>query len=159
MFVLGIDPGLTRTGYGLVEGDHPPRLRLVGVIRTDPGSPTERRLAELYSDLSQLIAEHRPSVMAIERVFTNRNLNTAVSVGRASGVAMLAAAVGGIRVAEYSPTEVKLAVTGDGNAGKKQVEAMVMRRFGLTTPPKPADAADACAVALCHIQHLDLEGK
>jgi crossover junction endodeoxyribonuclease RuvC len=152
MFVLGIDPGLTRTGYGLVRQGHPPVAVAVGVIHTDPSAPTAARLAELHADLGLVIAEHRPDVMAVERVFTNRNLQTAVAVGRASGVVMLAAAQAGIPVVEYSPTTVKGSVTGDGRAGKRAVQEMVRRRLGLPDLPRPADAADALAVAVCHLQ-------
>ncbi len=151
MFVLGIDPGLTRMGYGLVRGN-PPAAIAAGVIRTDTDAPSERRLAELHRDLVAVIAEHRPDVMAIERMFTNRNLHTAISVGRASGVALLAAAQAGLPAVEYSPTTVKAAVTGDGAADKSMVGEMVMRRLRLAAPPRPADAADALAVALCHLQ-------
>lgn len=156
MFVLGIDPGLTRTGYGLVRRGHPPRPAAVGIITTDRDLPTARRLGELHRDLTELIREHGPDVMAIERVFTNRNLHTAISVGRASGVALLAAAQTGIPVFEYTPTSVKLAVTGDGEANKAMVTEMVTRRLRLGSPPRPADAADALAVALCHLQSLRL---
>ncbi len=152
MFVLGIDPGLTRMGYGLVRRANPPVPVAVGVIRTDSEATTEQRLAELHADLAGIIAEHRPDVMAIERVFTNRNLQTAISVGRASGVALLAAAQAGLPVYEYTPTSVKLAVTGDGSADKRMVQEMVVRRLRLTETPRPADAADALAIALCHLQ-------
>lgn len=154
MFVLGIDPGLTCTGYGVVSAGHPPRALAVGVIRTDPKQPTANRLAELYRDLQAVVAEHRPGLMAIERVFTNRNLQTAVAVGRASGVALLVAAQAGIPVTEHTPTAVKLAVTGDGAADKRMVAQMVRRRLSLAADPRPADAADALAVALCQLQTL-----
>lgn len=152
MFVLGIDPGLTRTGFGLVRSGHPPRAVAVGVVRTRPGPDTAARLGELFDDLTALVDEHGPDVMAIERVFTNRNHQTAMSVARASGVALLVAARAGIPVAEYTPTKVKLAVTGDGAADKRMVGDMVVRRLGLAEVPRPADAADALAVALCHLQ-------
>lgn len=153
MFVLGIDPGLTRTGYGIVRRGHPPAAVVAGVIRTDPDDTPEHRLAELHRDLLELISEHDPSEMAIERVFTNRNLHTAISVSRASGVALLAAAQSGIPVAEHTPTSVKLAVTGDGAADKRMVSDMVCRRLGLEKAP-PVDAADALAIALCHLQSV-----
>jgi crossover junction endodeoxyribonuclease RuvC len=153
MFVLGIDPGLTRTGYGIVRRGHPPAAVAAGVIRTAPDETTERRLAELHRDLLELISEHDPSEMAIERVFTNRNLHTAISVSRASGVALLAAAESGIPVTEYTPTSVKLAVTGDGNADKRMVGEMVCRRLGLEKAPA-VDAADALAIGLCHLQSV-----
>lgn len=154
MFVLGIDPGLTRTGYGLVLRGHPHRPVAVGVVRTSPDAPMAQRLAELHADLCALIAEHRPDVMAVEQVFTNRNLQTALSVSRASGMALLAAAQAGIPVTEYTPTAVKAAVTGDGGADKRMVADMVVRRLGLGERPRPADAADALAVALCHLQSM-----
>jgi crossover junction endodeoxyribonuclease RuvC len=154
MFVLGIDPGLTRTGYGLVLRGHPPQAVAVGVVRTDPDTAMADRLRELHADLAGLISEHRPDVMAIEQVFTNRNLQTALAVSRASGMALLAAAQAGISVVEYTPTAVKLAVTGDGSADKRMVSDMVVRRLKLGVAPKPADAADALAVALCHLQSL-----
>lgn len=161
MFVLGIDPGLTRTGYGVLRRGHPPRPVAVGVIRTRPDTPTERRLAELFADLSAVVSEHRPEVMAIERVFTNRNVRTAVSVSRASGMAMLAAAQQGVPVIEYTPTSVKAAVTGDGAADKRMVADMVIRRLGMAGRPGTADASDALAVALCHLQtmRVDVGGR
>ncbi len=154
MIILGIDPGLTRTGYAVVRSGGPPTALAVGVISTDPGSDTPVRLAELFADLSSLIADHRPDVLAIERVFTNRNLQTAISVGRASGVCLLAGAQAGVPVYEHSPTAVKLAVTGDGRATKAMVQKMVTKRLGLDVTPKPADAADALAIALCQIQTM-----
>lgn len=157
MFVLGVDPGLSATGYGLVEGTHPPVAHLAGVIRTDPAMPITKRLAELHSGLTQVIEETGPDVIALEIVFTNRNLQTAISVGRASGVALLAAAQAGIAVHEYAPTAVKSAVTGDGSAKKGQVQEMVGRLLKLGEAPRPADAADALALALCHLRVAPLE--
>lgn len=156
MFVLGVDPGLTATGYGLVHSGHPARAVAAGVIRTSPDLPVSQRLAFLYAGLADLIDEHRPDVMCLETVFTNRNLNTATSVGRASGVAILAAAQAGLEVSEYPPTAVKAAVTGDGSAKKDAVAAMVARLLRLGAPPRPADAADALAVALCHLRSASL---
>jgi crossover junction endodeoxyribonuclease RuvC len=157
MFVMGIDPGLSATGYGLVEGGHPPIARLAGVIRTDPGAAMAERLAELFVGLTQVIEEAHPDAIALETVFTNRNLQTAISVGRASGVALLAAAQAGVPVSEYAPTAVKSAVTGDGAANKSQIQQMVARLLRLTEPPRPADAADALAIALCHLRAAPLE--
>ena len=160
MFVLGIDPGLTTTGYGLVvRTADGPRLRSVGVIRTAPADPIERRLLELHRDLSEIIAEHQPDTVAIEQVFTNRNLQTSIAVGRASGVALLAAAAAGLSVHEYTPTQVKSAVAGFGKADKGQVQRMVMQRLDLAEIPRPADAADALAVALCHLQSFRLAAR
>lgn len=156
MFVLGIDPGLTVTGYGVVQSGHPPRAVAAGVIRTPVEHPLAERLAALHANLSEIIVEHRPDMVSIETVFTNRNLNTAISVGRASGVAILAAAEAGLEVSEYAPTAIKAAVTGDGSAGKDAVAAMVARLLGLEEQPRPADAADALAVALCHLRSARL---
>ena len=136
MFVLGIDPGLSVTGYGIVAAGHPVRAVAVGVIRTDPAAPLTERLVELYDDLSAVIAEYRPTEAAIEEVFVNRNLHTAMAVGRASGVAHTRPRPrAGIPITEYTPSAVKLAVTGYGNAPKDQVQAMVARRLGLADGP------------------------
>ena len=156
MFVLGIDPGLSTTGYGLVEDTHPPTAISAGVIRTNKDDPTEMRLAELHRGLTQVVNDRTPDVIAIETVFTNRNLQTAISVGRASGVALLVAAEMGLSVVEYVPTAIKAAVTGDGSANKGQVQQMVAILLGLGEPPKPADAADALAIALCHLRTAPL---
>jgi crossover junction endodeoxyribonuclease RuvC len=152
MFVLGIDPGLSVTGYGLVESSHPPRASRAGVIRTDTEASTPQRLAVLYDGLTEVIATCSPDVVALETIFTNRNLQTAISVGRASGVALLAAAQSGLPVFEYVPTAVKSAITGDGSANKHQVQQMVARLLHLDAAPKPADASDALAIALCHLR-------
>lgn len=154
MFVLGIDPGLTTTGYGAVRRDGASVEAVsVGVIRTHKDLPVARRLLELHRDLASLIDELEPEVVALEQVFVNRNLATATNVGRASGVVLLAAAAAGLEVFEYSPTAVKATVTGYGAAGKRQVQDMVARRLGLASAPSPADAADALAIALCHLQN------
>lgn len=157
MFVLGIDPGLSTTGYGVIEVSGT-RLGVVvaGAIRTDPDDPIAQRLTELADDLDAVIDQYRPTEAAIEEVFVNRNLQTATSVGRASGVAILSAARAGLSVAEYTPSAVKLAITGIGTADKKQVQAMVARRLGLDAAPSPADAADALAIAICHAQSSSL---
>ncbi len=153
MFVLGIDPGLTTTGYGIIDGgDGVPRPVAVGVIRTERGRSQGARLHELYRDVRAILAEFTPQVAAIEEVFVNRNLRTAVAVGRASGVVMLALTEAGVEVHEYTPSRVKSAVTGYGRAPKEQVQRTVARRLGMGTVPEPPDAADALAVALCHLQ-------
>ncbi|HUG32265.1 MAG TPA: crossover junction endodeoxyribonuclease RuvC [Acidimicrobiia bacterium] len=159
MFVLGIDPGLSTTGYGLVEGSHPPQAHRAGVIRTDTVLTPPERLAELHRGLSDVIDETTPDVIALETVFTNRNLQTAISVGRASGVALLAAAQAGVPVFEYVPTAIKSAVTGDGSANKEQVQQMIVRLLRLNTAPRPADASDALAIALCHLRAAPLEAS
>lgn len=157
MFVLGIDPGLSITGYGVVESDGG-RLRPVvaGVIRTSPDTPIGVRLCELADDLDAVIADHPIEEAAIEEVFVNRNLQTATSVGRAAGVAILCMARAGLSIAEYTPSAVKLAVTGTGDAAKAQVQTMVARRLGLDRAPSPVDASDALAVAICHAQSSPL---
>lgn len=157
MFVLGIDPGLSVTGYGLIEGLHPPRAVTAGVIRTNSDLTLPQRLAELHVGLTQVLVETEPDVVALETVFTNRNLQTAISVGRASGVALLTAAEAGLAVYEYVPTAIKSAVTGDGSANKGQVQQMVTRLLRLAETPKPADASDALAIALCHLRAAPLE--
>ena len=135
-----------------MEGTHPPRAVLAGVIRTDRDLSVPMRLAELHAGLTQVISDTSPDVIALETVFTNRNLQTAMSVGRASGVALLAAAQAHLTVYEYVPTAIKAAVTGDGSANKDQVQQMVARLLRLAEAPAPADAADALAIALCHLR-------
>jgi crossover junction endodeoxyribonuclease RuvC len=153
MFVLGIDPGLSVTGYALVRAEGSDTTAVAaGVIRTDASLPMSERLAELYADLESLIAERCPEALAMERVFVNRNLQTAEGVGRASGVVLLAAARAGLPVHEYSPSAVKKAIVGVGTAPKQQIQEVVARRLGLREAPAPADAADALAVAMCHLQ-------
>lgn len=159
MFVLGIDPGLTATGYGLIRSTPRPTAEAAGVIRTASELPIGQRLTILHRGLVDLIDDYQPDDVALETVFTNRNLNTAISVGRASGVAILAAAQAGLEVSEYAPTAVKAAVTGDGAADKEAVAAMVARLLRLTDPPSPADAADALAVAMCHLRSAPLQAQ
>ncbi len=153
MFVLGIDPGLSRCGYAVLEPA--PRgqaiARALGVIRTSPDTPTPLRLAELQLELRALIAEFGPKVVSVERIFFQNNVRTAVGVAQASGLAIAEAVASGATVAEYSPNEVKSVVAGDGRADKEQVQTMVQTLLGLAARPKPADAADAAALALCHL--------
>jgi crossover junction endodeoxyribonuclease RuvC len=160
MFVLGIDPGLSRCGYAAVEaGRSGPRCSALGVLRTDPEAPLPLRLAELQQELRVLVREARADVVAIERVFFQVNVRTAMSVGQASGLAMVEAVHAGAEVVQYSPNEVKLAVTGDGAADKGMVQQMVQQLLGLAKPPKPADAADAAALALCHLAHAPMRRR
>jgi crossover junction endodeoxyribonuclease RuvC len=157
MFVLGIDPGLTTAGYGVIESRGASvRAVAAGVIRTSSDDTVAVRLTEIYRDLTDLIKEYEPAEAAIEEVFVNRNLHTATAVGRASGVALLAVAQAGIAVAEYTPSAVKMALCGNGRAPKDQVQRVVAMRLGLDGVLEPPDAADALAVALCHIQHASL---
>ncbi|MDX2344027.1 MAG: crossover junction endodeoxyribonuclease RuvC [Acidimicrobiia bacterium] len=153
MFVLGIDPGLSTLGYGIIEArGHNIRAVAAGAIRTAPGLDIGVRLAELYHDLDEILNEYSLDEAGLEQVFVNRNLQTATAVGRASGVALLALAQHKIRVAEYTPSAVKLALTGYGNADKHQMKTVVALRLGLDKLPSPADAADALAIAVCHVQ-------
>ena len=149
--MLGIDPGVSCCGYGAVrarDGGWEPRA--CGVIRTPPSDPLPKRLAALERELSALVAELRPAAMAVERVLFQANARTAMSVGQASGLALVVAARAGVPVTDYSPNEVKLAVAGYGGAAKEQVQAMVAKVLRLDAPPRPADAADALALAVCH---------
>ena len=151
MFVLGIDPGLTRCGYGAVRRDGATlRAAAAGVLSTSPGDALPARLAELQRGLRGLIAELAPEVVAVERVFFQVNARTAMSVGQASGLALAEAAAAGCEVAEYTANEVKQAVTGYGGAPKEQVQRMVQAQLALAARPRPPDAADALALALCH---------
>lgn len=151
--VLGIDPGLTRCGYAVVDGRGPGSAAAVslGVIRTPASDELPYRLAALRSELVGLIEEFAPHVVAVERVFFQVNVRTAMSVGQASGLALCEAASAGCEVAQYTPNQVKDAVAGYGSASKEQVQKMVQARLKLSQPPKPADAADAAALALCHL--------
>jgi crossover junction endodeoxyribonuclease RuvC len=158
--VLGIDPGLSRCGYGIVARERgSPRALGCGVIRTPAGDSLPDRLLALDDDLRQLVAQVRPSAMAVERVLFQNNARTAMSVGQASGLALVIAARAGIPVALYSPNEVKLAVTGDGRADKAAVQMMVTRLLNLAEIPKPADAADALALACCHLWRAPLAAQ
>ncbi len=157
MFVLGIDPGLSRCGYGCVAR-RPGGFRAIaaGVLTTPAGDPLPNRLAALRADLVALMEELRPDVVAVERIFFRSNAKTAMSVAQASGVALLSAVEQGHAVVEYTAAEVKLAVTGYGNASKEQVQQMVARLVGLAEPPSPPDAADALALGLCHLSASSL---
>ena len=150
MIVLGIDPGTAMTGYGLVERTGS-RLRAVdyGCLETPAGMPLPERLLLIQDGLIDLVETHRPDLVAVERLFFNKNVQTAFAVGQARGVALLTAARYGLPVHEYGPHEVKLAVTGHGRAEKVQVQRMVQVVLGLAVLPRPDDAADALAIAIC----------
>lgn len=150
--MLGIDPGLTRCGVGVVDvaPDRSATLVHVGVVRSDAAAPIESRLATIAAGLRAIIDEHGPSVVAVERVFAQHNRQTVMGTAQASGIALLVAGERGIPAATHTPTEVKAAITGYGAADKRQVQAMVARILRLDELPKPADAADALALALCH---------
>ena len=152
MLVLGIDPGTAITGYGLVrEDDEGQALVGYGVITTPAGQPLPERLQTIYRGLADVIREHQPEQAAVEELFFSRNVRTALSVGHARGVVLLALADAGLQVYEYKPLEVKQAITGYGGADKQQVQEMVRMLLDLERVPQPDDAADAVAVAVCHI--------
>ena len=160
MFVLGVDPGLSRCGYGLVgkaDGPGSPLAAVAaGVIETDPEAPVHLRLWTLQGELRALVSEHRPDAVAVERVFFQVNARTAMSVGQASGLALSAAAEFGCEVVQYTANEVKQAVVGYGSATKEQVQRMVARSLGLADILRPPDVADALALAVCHLTTLPL---
>lgn len=150
MIVLGIDPGTAKTGYGIVEREGN-RLRLIdyGCLETLSTQELPTRLLEIHRAVTELIITHKPEQLGVERLFFNKNVQTAFAVGQARGVVLLAAAEHGLPVFEYGPHEVKIAVTGYGRADKGQVQRMVQTVLGMSTLPKPDDAADALAVAIC----------
>lgn len=150
MKILGIDPGTATTGYGVVENNRG-KLKLIehGCIRTAKEHPLDERLAEIYLDLTKLIKKHQPQILAVESIFFYKNLKTAISVAHARGVVLLAARNNKLKLVELTPLQIKNRLTGYGKADKKQVQYMVKALLGLTTVPKPDDAADAVAVAIC----------
>ncbi|MGC8782265.1 MAG: crossover junction endodeoxyribonuclease RuvC [Anaerolineae bacterium] len=153
MIVLGIDPGTATTGYGVVEEDAAGEARLVrcGVIETPAAAAMPQRLLTIHQRVAGLIAEARPAAIAVEELFFKRNVTTALTVGQARGVVLLAAAQAGVPVFEYKPAEVKQALVGYGNAEKAQIQEMVRMLLDLPAVPRPDDAADAVAVAVCHL--------
>ncbi len=159
--VLGIDPGLTRCGYAVlrVSGNTEVSMSALGVLSTSPEKDLPNRLAEIAREIEELLDEYQPSAVAVERIFFQSNVRTAMSVGQVSGLVLSAAARRNIEVVQYSPNQVKLALTGWGGADKAQVQKMVKERLKLNSIPKPADAADAAAIALCHIASRPLSAK
>lgn len=159
MKVMGVDPGLTRAGYGVVDQTGGKLIPLdFGTIRA-AGDGVPEQLHNLRSHLARIIATHRPDAVAVERLFVTRNQRTAIRVGQASGIALLAAAEAGIAVTEYGPMQVKQAVVGEGGATKDQVSFMVQRLLGLTERPDTPDAADALALAICHLNSYRLAAR
>jgi crossover junction endodeoxyribonuclease RuvC len=151
MLVLGVDPGLATTGYGLVASDGQALWPIAyGVIRTPAHTPVSERLVLLHRKLGEIIRQHHPDVSAVEELFFATNARTAMIVGEARGVLLYALAEAGLSVAEYTPLQIKQAVTGYGKADKHQVQQMVRHLLGLDDVPRPDDAADALAVAICH---------
>jgi crossover junction endodeoxyribonuclease RuvC len=153
MRVLGVDPGLTRCGIGVVEGGQGIMLRLVGttVVSTPAGADIGSRLLQIEEQVEAWLALHRPDAVAVEQVFSQHNVRTVMGTAQAGAVAIVCAARRGVPVAMHTPSEVKAAVTGNGRADKAQVTRMVTRLLKLPDPPRPADAADALALAICHL--------
>ena len=155
LIILGVDPGSMVTGYGLIKFNHPKSVLMdFGVIRTDSKKPLPEKLKQIFEGLSRIIAKKHPDEFAIEETFYSKNAKSALVMGQARGVAILAAACAKISVWEYSPKEVKCSIVGWGNASKLQVQYMVKNLLGLKNLPEPQDAADALAVALCHAQKI-----
>ena len=159
MRIFGIDPGSERTGYGCVESDGRRHVLLAcGAVAAPPGDTFPNRLARIHSELSALLASYRPDCVAIENLFHAANVRSALKLGHARGVAMLAAVEAGCDVVEYTPAEIKRAVVGYGRAEKQQVGQMVKLLLGLKAAPSPHDAADALAVAICHLHSMPRAG-
>lgn len=156
---MGVDPGLARTGYGILrqEGQHIAAVEY-GCLETPPGMPLAQRLLHLHEGIEALLRKHRPNYLALELLLFSKNARTAFQVGQARGVVLLAAAKAGLEVKEYNPVTVKQAVTSYGGASKEQVQRMVQMLLSLPTVPRPDDTADALAVALCCLQSLGMEG-
>jgi crossover junction endodeoxyribonuclease RuvC len=152
VIAIGFDPGTARLGYGVIESEPDPTAIDYGVIVTSADVPMAIRLLEIHDAVAELIERHQPTAIAVESLFFARNVTTAMTVGQARGVVLLAAAERGLPVAEYAPSEVKQAVVGYGKADKQQIQEMVRIMLGLEFAPRPDDAADALAVAICHVQ-------
>ncbi len=152
MIVLGIDPGTQATGYGVVSRRDARSYSLLecGVIRTSASTPLALRIREIYEGIEEILDRYQPDVLSVERVFQGKNVKSALTLGHARGVVLLAAALRNVEIAEYSPRQIKKAVVGTGGAEKSQVAFMVQQMLRLRTPPKPHDAADGVAAALCH---------
>jgi len=161
MTVLGIDPGTARTGFGVVDADEQSRLVLVdyGVIKTPAGQEAAERLAMLHHQLQDIINRHSPAEAAVERLFFQKNVSTAMQVGQARGVILLTLRQAGLSIEEYSPQDIKLAVTGYGAADKSQMQRMVQTLLTMPELPQPDDAADALAIAICHFHSMRLRRR
>lgn len=161
MLALGVDPGTETTGFALVEEDEKGILHSVryGVIKTHKNSSPEQRLQTIYNEMNEIISLHHPETGAVEKLFFQRNVTNAIAVGQARGVILLAMVNAGIEIMEYSPQEVKQAVTGYGAAEKKQIQIMVQTMLELKELPKPDDAADACAIAICHLHAIGYRNR
>ncbi len=156
MVIMGIDPGTASTGYGIIEQTTSGLKRIDhGCVRTNPSSNPQQRLLDIFFALGKIMDDHRPDAVSIELLFFNRNVTTAISVGQARGVVLLACAMRGLPVSEFTPLQVKQAVTGYGRASKQQVQAMVKALLDLDEAPRPDDAADALAIAICSAHHAN----
>jgi crossover junction endodeoxyribonuclease RuvC len=161
LLVLGVDPGLTRCGLGLVRGAPGRTLEMVAVdhLATSPSAPLGERLATVAEAIEGWLDRHSPDAVAVEQVFSQRNVRTVMGTAQVSGVVIATAARRGVPIATHTPSEVKAAVTGNGRADKAQVAAMVMRLLRLAAPPRPADAADALALAICHVWRAPAQAR
>jgi crossover junction endodeoxyribonuclease RuvC len=161
MLIIGIDPGTALTGFGFIRRNPDASLELVdyGVIRTSARQSMSRRLVKLHRELEALLERHQPKQAAVERLFFQKNVTTAISVGQARGVVLLALASAGLSIEEYTPQDIKIAVTGYGAADKGQMQRMVKMLLMMEDLPKPDDAADALAVAICHAQSSALQDR
>ncbi len=159
MKILGIDPGLNITGYGLIQiAEVPvPQLFMYGCVRTKAKQPLAERLFKIHTEIKDLITEHKPDVLVMEDIFYAKNIKTAITMGHVRGAVMVAAMDRGISVVEYSPREIKLSVTGNGGASKDQVNFMVQRILKVAEPITPADASDALAAAICHWHRIKFQ--
>jgi crossover junction endodeoxyribonuclease RuvC len=155
MLILGIDPGLATTGYGLIQAGAQSQYQCIefGIISTPADQADADRLKTLHTELTALIKRHQPQTSAVEKLYFQKNVKTALAVGQARGVALLSLAQAGVPIFEYNPNEVKQTVCGYGNAAKSQVQHMVQTLLNLDDLPKPDDAADALAIAICHLHH------
>ncbi|MFO7997035.1 MAG: crossover junction endodeoxyribonuclease RuvC [Dehalococcoidia bacterium] len=156
MRILGVDPGTVNLGYSVVEGEEEMHMVDCGVVSLSSRVPMEERLRSLYVELSKIITKHKPGEVAIEDPFVGHNIRSAFAVGRAQAIAILAAANQGLPIYYYSPATIKQQITGYGQSDKQQIQEMVRIQLGLSELPQPSDAADALAVAICHIQQSRL---
>ena len=154
MKILGIDPGLLRTGYGIIETAGPEKMKLLeaGVIKTSPGDGISRRVSDIYKNLTEVIKEHKPSVLVLEKLYSHyKHPATSILMGHARGVICLACGMNGVELVSYPSTRIKKAITGNGRAGKHQVQRMVKSLLGLHTAPEPVDISDALAMAISYV--------
>lgn len=160
MKIFGIDPGTATTGFGLIEKTGQTLTKIdAGVISTPKVLAMPQRIKILYEDLNQLVTKYKPDLIAVEKLFFTTNITTAMSVSQARGIVLLVAAQNSIEVAEYTPLQVKMAITGYGQAQKRQIQAMVKRILQLEDIPKPDDVADALAIAICHSASINVKSR